>query len=223
VLSYIVFALTKPRIISPDRHSSKFQPQFDPSNTSPRFAKNPLFLIQPVSFHSFPHSFAQWTTTNSFPFNLFHTLSIVMGGGGIPPSENLNRYFKYSPNDQIFCHPFFSTAYELPIFYPLCFDIHPSDGGCTPLAPFPTAPTARNDGCGSRFTDRASIRLPPVPLRRTSLGATMSDGATFLRLPGKQLRSPRCLRIVSGHRGRFNNKSPLQVVPGSIVLRKRAF
>src|SRR6266436_748269 len=27
----------------------------------------------------------------------------------------------------------FSCTYKLPIFYPLCFDIHASDGGCTPL------------------------------------------------------------------------------------------
>jgi hypothetical protein len=138
VLSYIVFARAKPRIISPDRHSSKFQPQFDPSNASPRF-KNSAFLIQPDSFHSFPHSFGQWTTTNSFPFNPFHTLSIVMGGVGALPdrtAENLNRCFKYSQNHQIFCRPFFSTTYELPIFYPLCFDIHACNGGGTPLAPF---------------------------------------------------------------------------------------
>src|SRR6266478_1313335 len=27
---------------------------------------------------------------------------------------------------------FFSCTYKLPILYPLCFDIHASDGGCTP-------------------------------------------------------------------------------------------
>ena len=43
-----------------------------------------------------------------------------------------------------------------------------------------------------------------VPLRPNLLGATIVIGATFLRLPGKQLRSPRCLRIVSGHRGRVD-------------------
>jgi hypothetical protein len=30
----------------------------------------------------------------------------------------------------------FSTTYELPILQPLCFDIHASDGGCTPLPTF---------------------------------------------------------------------------------------
>jgi hypothetical protein len=35
-------------------------------------------------------------------------------------------------------HPrsFFSYTYKLPIFYPLCFDIHASHAGCTPSQPF---------------------------------------------------------------------------------------
>ena len=33
---------------------------------------------------------------------------------------------------QIFSPPLFSYAYELPIFYPLCFDIHPCNGGYGP-------------------------------------------------------------------------------------------
>ena len=214
-----MFARTKPRIIPSGRRSSKFQPQFDPSNASPRF-KNPAFLIQPVSFHSFPHSFAQWTTTNSFPFNPFHTLSIVMGGGGIPPSKNLNRYFNYSPNHQIFCRPFFSTTYELPIFYPLCFDIHACNGGGTPPRTIPNAPTSRIANHGSRFTGDQSqlIGLPPVPLRPNPLGATMATGARFLHPLGKQLRSPRCLRLRERTSGTVHRRSRSQVVPGSGVL-----
>jgi hypothetical protein len=37
------------------------------------------------------------------------------------------------PVHQIFSAPLFSYDYKLPIFYPLCFDIHPCNGGCTPL------------------------------------------------------------------------------------------
>jgi hypothetical protein len=66
---------------------------------------------------------------------------------------------------------------------------------------------------------------PSVPLHPTSLGATMANGTRFLHHPGKQLRSPRCLRIVSGHREPFDDvpgHTPAwpgsQVVPGSIVL-----
>jgi hypothetical protein len=35
-------------------------------------------------------------------------------------------------NDQNLSRSFFSTTYKLPIFYPLCFDIHPSNGGVPP-------------------------------------------------------------------------------------------
>ena len=64
----------------------------------------------------------------------------------------------------------------------------------------------------------------PVPLQRTHLGATIGKGVRNVRHPGKQLRSPRCLRIVSGHRGLFERAwSPLQVVPGSTVLTQSAF
>src|SRR5882724_8497398 len=33
----------------------------------------------------------------------------------------------FSSRETVF---FFSYAYKLPIFYPFCFDIHASDGGC---------------------------------------------------------------------------------------------
>ena len=63
---------------------------------------------------------------------------------------------------------------------------------------------------------------PSVPLHPTSLGATMANGTRFLHHPGKQLRSPRCLRIVSGHREPFDDVPGhtlawpgSQVVPGS--------
>jgi len=49
-------------------------------------------------------------------------------------------------------------------------------------------------GHGSR------ISVPSVPLQRNRFGATIPKGAKFLYDPGKQLRSPWCLRIVSGHR-----------------------
>ena len=36
--------------------------------------------------------------------------------------------------------------------------------------------------------------VPPVPLQRKVFGATICKGTGFLHHPGKQLRSPRCLR-----------------------------
>jgi hypothetical protein len=72
----------------------------------------------------------------------------------------------------------------------------------------------------SLISDHSS--LSSVPLHPTSLGATMANSARFLYHPGKQLRSPRCLRIVSGHREPFDDvlgHTPAwpgsQVVPGS--------
>jgi len=65
---------------------------------------------------------------------------------------------------------------------------------------------------------------PPVPLQSKHFGATIRKGARFLDVPGKQLRSTRCLRILSGHRELFDAvpgytpaRSGSQVVPGSIV------
>src|SRR5258707_9630526 len=39
------------------------------------------------------------------------------------------------------------------------------------------------------------VFVPSVPLRRKHFGATIRKGARFLCHPGKQLRSPRCLRL----------------------------
>src|SRR5216684_2008451 len=68
---------------------------------------------------------------------------------------------------------------------------------------------------------------PSVPLQPTALGATIGKGARILHHPGKQLRSPRCLRIESGHREPFDDvpdqtptRSGSQVVPRSIVLER---
>ena len=65
---------------------------------------------------------------------------------------------------------------------------------------------------------------PLVPLQPKALGATMAS-ARILYDPGKQLRSPRCLTILSGHREPFDDvpgytptQSGSQVVPGSSVL-----
>ena len=41
---------------------------------------------------------------------------------------------------------------------------------------------------------------PSVPLRLATLGATMGSGERIFAIPGKQLRSSRCLIKVSGHR-----------------------
>jgi hypothetical protein len=55
--------------------------------------------------------------------------------------------------------------------------------------------------------------FPPVPLQPNVFGATIRKGTRILHHPGKQVRSPRCLRIVSGHRGQLDD------VPGHTPIR----
>src|ERR1700682_1494628 len=52
-----------------------------------------------------------------------------------------------------------------------------------------------------------------VPLQPSALGVTMSQGPGFLQHPGKHPRSPRCLKILSGHR------EPFYDVPGQTPTR----
>ena len=55
-------------------------------------------------------------------------------------SVGLSRSFPASSH-QIPAPPLFSFTYKLPIFYLLCFDIHPCNGGgCTPLPVFQGCP-----------------------------------------------------------------------------------
>ena len=111
--------------------------------------------------------------------------------------------------------PFFSTMIQ-----PHCVQAlthSPANGPS--VSPFPSITSAlfpsrrrvwyfppRLPSC--RRSDVSTFDLfPPVPLRRKAFGATIPKGMRFLLLPGKQVRSPRCLRIVSGHR------EPFDVVP----------
>ena len=77
----------------------------------------------------------------------------------------------------------------------------------------------------------ATLSAPSVPLQRNPFGATIPKGAKFLYDPGKQLRSPWCLRIVSGHRELSTDvpgRKPLVLTsalarrPRSSVLAQRA-
>jgi hypothetical protein len=45
---------------------------------------------------------------------------------------------------------------------------------------------------------------PRVPLQPSAFGATITKGTAFRHDSGKQLRSPRCLRLMSGHREQLN-------------------
>ena len=54
-------------------------------------------------------------------------------------------------------------------------------------------------------TSHQSPLWPSVPLQPNVLGATIGIGTRNLQDPGKQLRSPRCLRLESGHREPFDH------------------
>jgi hypothetical protein len=53
--------------------------------------------------------------------------------------------------------------------------------------------------------DLQTLRRPFVPLQPNAFGATICKGAGILYVPGKQLRSPWCLKILSGHREPFDD------------------
>src|SRR5712664_1406529 len=54
-------------------------------------------------------------------------------------------------------------------------------------------------------TSHQSPLWPSVPLQPNVLGATIGIAKRNLQDPGKQLRSPRCLRLESGHREPFDD------------------
>jgi hypothetical protein len=71
--------------------------------------------------------------------------------------------------------------------------------------------------CGAQIPTWSG-RSPFVPLQPNPLGATIGNGTKISLHPGKQLRSPRCLRIRERTSGTVRAWSPLQVVPRSSVL-----
>ena len=82
------------------------------------------------------------------------------------------------------------------------------------LSPLDATLTKNTGGRGAAFPRRSDIQTcgrsedSSVPLQPNAFGATIRKGTRFLHDPRKQLRSPRCLRIVSGHR------EPFDGVPG---------
>ncbi len=90
---------------------------------------------------------------------------------------------------------------------------------------FPRSTAQSRPSRSEPVTSHQSPLWPSVPLQPNALGATIGNSARKLHDPGKQLRSPRCLTILSGHREPFDDlpgytptQSGSQVVPGSIVL-----
>jgi hypothetical protein len=104
-----------------------------------------------------------------------------------------------------------------PILYPLFVQVLTGAHFATPFLSY----SSRNGGyggCSHRSTFKPSNDTL-VPLRHAHFGATIRKGTEFLCDPGKQLRSPRCLRILERTTGTVRSWSPSQVVPGSSVLK----
>jgi hypothetical protein len=195
-----------------------------------------IILIQPLSFLTFTHSSAQRTTPICFSFNHLHTLSTATEGVGGSPSSNpptfpraydLSRLFSY--HCALFCAFLRSRKTQPPCFQSsphFCVKKHP--GGGYPRFPRSTGSEATitlRTSHESPVTSHQSPLWPSAPLRRTAFGATIRKGTRNLYVPGKQLRSPRCLTILSGHREPFDDvpgytptQSGSQVVPGSSNL-----
>jgi len=64
---------------------------------------------------------------------------------------------------------------------------------------------------------------PSVPLQPDFLGATMSEVPQRTTRCGKHFSPRRCLRVRERTSGIARHSSPLQVVPGSSVLTRRAW
>ena len=173
--------------------------------------------IHPLSFHLFTGSPTQREARIYSVFNHLRTLSIATEG--IPPlfpfwnSSRSRSAPDYAPYFQAlpwgpFCKSFF-----------LLF-IHVM-GGVPPSVPdHGNRPADRwQDFSLSPVTSHESPVTPRVPLQTNAFGATIRKGTGILHHPGKQLRSPRCLRLGERTLGTARSWFPLQGVPGSIVLK----
>jgi hypothetical protein len=134
----------------------------------------------------------------------------------MPPSENLNHYLSswfsaaFAPNHQTLSRPFFSITYELPIFYPLCFDIHPSDGGlCTPCG-VPVSTRRRSDFRTPFLSTSSPIAAQP-PWCHNGHWRNISSPSGETTPPSPVSN---CKERTSGT---ARQRSPLQVVPESTV------
>jgi len=98
------------------------------------FPVSPFLLVSSALFSPMApthlHSFQAFTHS-------FHR------DGGVPPLPPVSTLTLRSHRrvHQIHCPPFFSFTYKLPIFYPLCFDIHACNGGVYP-PPFVQTPSS---------------------------------------------------------------------------------
>ena len=90
-------------------------------------------------------------------------------GVGVLLPKDLNYLFNVSPNDQKVSRSFFSTTYKLLIFYPLCFDIHPSNRGVYPPPNIPTFEPSNIQNAASALTSLLHYFQHPASAPNTEL------------------------------------------------------
>jgi len=140
-------------------------------------------------------------------------------GGGLRPLQRATRRSYLAAALKPFPFMLLRTLLHRAKSQPLYFQAFPH-----------SLPQNTRGGGTSSFSIEAPSQLwagtfPSVPLRRKAFGATICKGTGFLHHPGKQLRSPRCLRLrerTSGTVRRSSRFTPTrsgsQVVPGYNVL-----
>jgi hypothetical protein len=133
-------------------------------------------------------------------------------GGGLRPLQRATRRSYLAAALKPFPFILLRTLLHRAKSQPLYFQAFPH-----------SLPKNTRGGGTSSFSIEAPSQLwdgtfPSVPLRRKAFGATICKGTGFLHHPGKQLRSPRCLRLRERTSGTVYRRSRSQVVPGSGVL-----
>src|SRR5882672_5171172 len=113
---------------------------FHPTQLLSRQRSTPLSALA-ATLMGFPVSVANKRLTAGLN-PLAATLTKNRGVGGVMvnrlpadfkiPTCNSHSETQGPPPHHDHLRSFFSFIYKLPILYPLCFDIHASDGGCTP-------------------------------------------------------------------------------------------
>ena len=202
-----------------------------PPRRSPDSISNLAPISHPLSPNSFHCHRSEKTPVNS---NHCHTSKIAACNPCVCHTSEPPRGLTLDvPTSKHLGVPNLQTCQQsnVPTIYPLSFHILANSFACfcicAKVNPFRFKrfrTLYQKNGVGILPTFQRSTfkpsNVPPVPLQPNSFGATIPKGTRFLYDPGKQLHSPRCLRIRERTSGTARSWSPLQVVPGSSVLRR---
>jgi hypothetical protein len=99
----------------------------------------------------------------------------------------------FTPFHQIPAAPVFSFTYKLPIFYPLCFDIHPCNGGWYPPRPTlelrTSGPTSHKSPITSHQSPITSHQSPTTSHRSFPFLAARREASYTLEHPDETMRT----------------------------------